>query len=242
MVRSIRRFVFVVLLIPFIGSSLVYADQDYRVITGDLAAITYVGDGLLKELMKRVNYTGEPIVYPWARTIKESQEKKTITFIMARVPYREKKYAWIGPIFKTGFVFVVPVSDIRVYTKLDDFKKLNVGANRSAPTVKRLRERGFTQIFEGNSEKVLANMLLHNRFDAWYSALLLVKYTMIDLDIPSSEVRVAFTDQEFEVYITASPDLSYVAEQWQNALDAMKADGTYLEHLKKLGLESIATE
>jgi len=51
MVRSIRRFVFVILLIPFIGSSLVYADQDYRVITGDLAAITYVGDGLLKELM-----------------------------------------------------------------------------------------------------------------------------------------------------------------------------------------------
>jgi polar amino acid transport system substrate-binding protein len=187
--------------------------------------------------MRRVGCSEEIETRPWARVIMESVKENTMSYPLARLPYRENKYCWIGPLLEDTYVFAVLSSNHTFFKSINDFRGLPVGVNRGAPTAVRLEKLGFSHLQIANEENINPRMLFKERITAWYSSKLIIQHTLRNSEFDEDKVRFAFSDIGVKMYIAASPNLKNKAIEWQKALDEMKSDGTYLTILKKNGVD-----
>lgn len=241
-IKTLSLFRLTWLLTLFLPSMPVYSD--FNVITGELPPYAYsknkqltgVVTDIVKAIMQQVGYKQLIAVKPWARAIKISYTKNMMIFPIARLPYREKKYLWIGPILTDAFTFAVKKQNSQLYTSISNFIPLKVGVNRGAPTAIRLTKLGFNNLQLVNGESINANMLLKGRFDAWYTTRLMTQHVIQQLKQPPNAVRIAFTDITIRMYIAASLNLKVASQRWQQALDQLKRDGTYQNILTQYGI------
>jgi len=244
--KSIRNIGVLTLVCNIILLGNVAWGQDRILITtGELPPYAYtqkeqqlgIATQIAKELITRTGYEGNILVTPWARTIKESTHNQRLSYPIARLPYRETQYQWIGPILSDTFTFAVLKSNTQTFSNLESFKHLEIGVNRGAPTERRLKEHGFQNLYSVSSEIKNAQMLLRDRFDVWYTTQLIITHTMNLLEQDVNQLRLAFTDLKIDMYIVASLDVAIErVQEWQTQLDAMKTDGTYNAILKKYGV------
>ncbi len=212
--------------------------------TGELPPYSYHDDGgvaqgvafkIVEALLDELNINSAISFYPWARAIKISQNKTSLTFPVARLPYREELYQWVGPILSDDFVFVAlantPLEEV-LEPGITDFKDKSVAVNHNAPTEKRLQMLAFSNIDTNPSEKQSAKKLLRNRIEYWYSSRLMVRHTLMLLGADINEVSVAYSDLKIDQYLAFSKDVeASVITRWQKALDTIQADGRYQEIL-----------
>lgn len=244
--RSAKYTLLICLFVSFshVGAS------DIIVSTGELPPYSYtegknrvgVATDVVKEIMRRVGHSRKITSLPWARAIKMSHKNNRITYPLARLPFRENKYLWIGPILKDSFVFCVRKADKMNGSKISDFKHFPVGVNNGAPTHARLQKLEFTNLQAAWTEETNIRMLLKKRIDAWYSTRLMIRHILRNSGIEDDKVRIAFSDMDIEMYIVASSDLKNAASKWQRALDEMKSDGTYRMILKNNGINLLYQE
>ena len=226
-----------VILVSSVGNVSAGDGQECLLITDDFPPYASYRDGrlsgiavaIVKELMKSTGCSGKIEMLPWKRAIAYSRKSKAMLFPFTRRPYREKEYKWIGPVLKDRFVFAVCNEDNGNYTRIDDFRDLEIGVASGTPTEHRLQELAFNHIQRVAAEKQNAmKMLGAHRIDAWYSTDLILHHTIESLGIDPKEIRIALQDIDVEMYIAASlsvPD--EVVLKWQNSLDAMKDSGRY---------------
>ncbi len=215
-----------------------------KLVTGELPPYSYkeenkiigVASDVVDTLKNRVGYSHNIKFYPWARALKLSTEKGTITYPLARLPYREQSYRWIGPLLVDSFVFIVKASDSTDFTSLEDLKNMSIGVNRFAPTEKRLIKKGFKNIDQAGSEIQNGKKFIMGRFDAWYTTHLMAKHIFKKLGVEKNKYTVAFVDLEVSMYLAASLDLVSEAPIWQAELNRMKSDGAYQKILQGYGL------
>jgi polar amino acid transport system substrate-binding protein len=239
-----RTFIVICVLTLFVSHAAAQ-NSDLRIITGDLPPYSYQQDArqvgvatdILREVMQRVGCSAAIEVRPWARAIMESLKDKTMSYPLARLPYREDKYCWIGPLLEDRYVFAVLSSNPAVFKHIDNFKDLPIGVNRGAPTAARLEELGFTNLQIANEEKVNPLMLFKERITAWYSSKLIITHTLKNSGFDKDKIKIAFSDIPIQMYIAASLNLKSEAAKWQKALDEMKSDGTYRIILEKNGVD-----
>lgn len=241
-----KNLIYIVIMIISTSVSHTYAQYPEIVIkTGELPPYSYQKDGrqsglatdVVRELMRRVGCSVEIDSRPWARVIMESARENTMSYPLARLPYRENKYCWIGPLLEDTYVFAVLASNRTDFKRIDDFRDLSVGVNRGAPTAVRLEKLGFSHLQVANEEKVNPLMLFKERIMAWYSSKLIIKHTLRNSEFDENKVRFAFSDIKVKMYIAASPNLKKEAAEWQKVLDKMKSDGTYQIILQRNGVE-----
>ncbi|EGU59372.1 family 3 extracellular solute-binding protein [Vibrio nigripulchritudo ATCC 27043] len=203
-----------------------------QVVTGNLPPYAYVKDerlegvatDIVREIMRRVGHEKPIRTEPWKRTVTKSVSGR-LSFPFARIPPREGKYKWIGPILQDSFSFATLESDEATYLSSDDFKAKTIGVNRGAPTAGRLKKMGFENLNEARSESANVKMLQAKRIDGWYSTRLMIQSHMGKEGAP---FKVAYDDLPIEMYVAASLDIpDSIVEKWQAALDMMKEDGTY---------------
>jgi len=247
MFRNFRPFliIWINLFSLCIGWSQTLQEKELKIVTGELPPYAYTKDQriqgiateIVNELVIRTGHPGNIKMLPWARAIMESTYDMHLTYPLARLPYRETMYQWIGPILSDWFSFAVLESNRQIFSAFESFRQLEIGVNRGAPTEKRLRENGFQNLFSMSSESKNAQMLLHGKFDAWYTTTLMIPHTMMLLGEDENQIRIAFTDIQINMYIVASLDTpeEYVRE-WQTQLEAMKNDGTYNAILRKYNI------
>ena len=231
--------ILLILFIFFSGTGLGFAGgtDTCLLITDDFPPYSFYRDGrlagmavdIVNLLMKDTGFHGKIDVLPWKRAIDYASRSKVMLFPFTRMPYREKKYRWIGPIAKDRFVFAVCREDKGSYASIESFRDLEIGVVNGTPTAFRLRAMGFDHLQVVNLEKQNAMKLIGaHRIDAWYASYRIIRYTLKSLGLPEKEIRFAFSDIDVEMYIGASlgvPD--EMVAKWQHALDAMKADGRY---------------
>ncbi|MCX4025757.1 transporter substrate-binding domain-containing protein [Endozoicomonas sp. SM1973] len=232
----------VFLLNLFLIASPAYSNFD--VITGELPPYAYtqnsqltgVATDIVKAMMQQVGYKKLIVLRPWARAIKMSHGKNIMIFPIARLPYREKQYLWIGPILMDAFTFAVQKQNTQQYSSIKDFIPLKVGVNRGAPTAVRLQKLGFNNLQLVSSENINASMLLKGRFDAWYTTGLMTQHVVKQLNQPTNAVRIAFNDITIQMYIAASLNLVDASQRWQKTLDQLKQTGQYQKILAQYGI------
>jgi len=193
---------------------------------------------IVKELQKRVAYKYKIRNKPWGRVIKESYEPNTMTFPLARVPYREKQYKWIGPIYTDSFVFVVKKENYKKIHTINELKDITVGVNLGAPTTKRLQSLDFTKLIIITSEIKLSKMFIRDRFYAWYSPKLMIYDMLNKLDYNLNDVSVLYKDKALKWYIVTSLDVDdQIINLWQKELDNMKLDGSFEKIIDKFEIK-----
>jgi len=214
------------------------ATQQYKlnITSGELPPYSYLEDKkltglsveIVKEIQRRVGSQYKIRNKPWGRVIKESHEINTMTFPLARVPYREKLYKWIGPIYTDSFVFVVKKENYTKILNINELKDITVGVNLGAPTTKRLQSLEFTKLIIITSEIKLSKMFIRDRFQSWYSPKLMIFDMLNKLDYNLNDIRILYKDKPLKWYIVTSLDVEdEIIDLWQTELDNMKVDGTF---------------
>jgi len=173
----------------------------------------------------------------WARAYQAVRMKaKTCLFSMVRSKKREHLFKWAGPIAPLTIAIIALKSKNIKIKSIDDLSKFQIGVVRDDIGEQLLIEKGVKKSYLDriHSQKLNIKKLRLGRIDICaypeYSTLWQIK-------------ELGFDPDEFETVYVLSKDLLYYAfhkdtpdsliQQFQNALDELKKDGTYQEILNK---------
>lgn len=232
------------------------SSQEMRIITEDWAPYNYSADGILTGLSVEIVHAildelelSAPIeLFPGLRA-KEmfDHETRIIMITLYRTPEREGLYKWVGPI-DTGAIYLYQREENpAVYYTLEDAKTARGICCRNGGLIRDLLLlNGFTNLldFAGDSVQVY-NMLLSGRGELGISDtdLGVTHYLKLMGVPPSALKRTGVKVFESDLYIAFSKDFSEeTVALWQDALNALKQNGTYDVLYRKYAAELPATE
>ena len=232
----------VLLLLSIVFSANHWADE-LIILTENNRPYSYREAGEIKgfstELVKAmVDVTGVDVkyfvLYPWARAYKMAQEEKNVLlYSVTRRPDREALFKWVGPIASNRkYLFRLAArNDIQV-SNLEDAKNYVVGVVRDSSLAEQLLDMGFVN---GSNLDLVADKTLNTRrmyakrVDLIANTELGMRNQMRLLGFDYSDLTIAFELPESADYYLAfnldTPD--EIVKQFQQALDALKLDGTY---------------
>jgi polar amino acid transport system substrate-binding protein len=228
-------------------------------LTGDLPPyVTLTADGpptgfavdIMVEVMREA---GEPFhpenleVTNWARAVHEVQfEPDKALLALARLPAREDRFKWVGPVFhmRTGlFGRVGETFAIRGYADLA--RHSIVVVRHTAPEVTLLQAVPDIggNLVRVNSIEAQLRMLQEGRVDLMAQGIRPGRLRMPSVNIREEEYPLFFEIEPLQLYLgfNKSVDDAYI-QRLQDALDRLKTGGPgtvsrYERLLRKYGLE-----
>jgi polar amino acid transport system substrate-binding protein len=185
----------------------------------------------IMDALKRAGLTGHLQFHPWVRAQQETMEGKNILITaLSRTPEREYKYTWIFPVFKYERCFVT------LKQKYDTFEKARsiikqVAVTRGSAQYDILIRRGFvkSQIQEISVERqsIIPSLLLNQRVDAWFVAIVEVKFAIRNLPDVSKFVIGPPIGDYTEQYVACSKNCSQeLVAKLRKAARQMREDGS----------------
>ena len=237
-----KTFLITALLI-FIGSQYGVC-QELIILTENLPPLNYVDNGVLvgpsvetvQEIQKRVGSKEKIQVYPWSRAYKMALEQKNVVlFGMTYTKVRQDKFKWVGPLATKRDILVARKDSRITINSLEDAKKVKrIGILLDDTRGRLLASHGFTNLEPVSDEQLNAKKLAHGRLDLWAYKIPGLR-TVCDLaGVDHTQFKEVHHLREIELMIALSKKTSdAIVQQWQNAFDALTADGTILKIRKK---------
>jgi polar amino acid transport system substrate-binding protein len=193
---------------------------------------------LVREILRR---RGEPDtiqVVPWARGYSLAlTEPNVALFSATRLPQREKLFHWVGPIYSQVWGFYGKKgSGIRI-TSLEEAKKVpRIGTYHKDAKKQFLESMGFKNLVSTNRNISNLRHLMAGDIDLWVSSNFNMPYLVRQAGIDPGQLELVYSFRRVDNYIVISLQTpETVAEAWQQALDEIRKDGTYLKLCKKIG-------
>ncbi|MFZ6819405.1 substrate-binding periplasmic protein [Undibacterium sp. Ji22W] len=191
---------------------------------------------VVQEIQKRIGNKDRIQVVPWSRGIdKLNKEPNSLLFTMARTPDREDLYQWIGPILMIEYGLYVKADSTIHIQKLEDAKKIGlIGVYRDDIRDQTLSKLGFTNLDRASSVTSSFKKLMIGRIAAYADAKKGVAITANLAGYQASDVKLAYDLFKNSLYIAVSKNTdAAIVAQWNNTLDEMKRDKSFLKILKK---------
>ena len=195
--------------------------MQFKAADGSLTGLTVE---VVQEIQRRVGNNDPIQMVPWARGLKYlNEEPNTVLFSMGRTAERNDLYQWVGPVSEEVMgLYAKADSRLRIKS-LDDAKKVHaIGVYRDDIRDQYLTNKGFTNLYRVTSGMQNYKMLMLGRIDLFASSINEVagnKYVGLKLAFP------LLTAQMF-IAVSSGTDPAIVA-QWNEALAAMKKDGSF---------------
>ncbi|KEO57289.1 transporter substrate-binding domain-containing protein [Thioclava indica] len=185
-----------------------------------------------EEIAKRMGLKVEIITTAWDGIIGGLLANKydAIVGSMSITPDREKVVDFVGPYYRMRRgIFVTKDSKIKT---LDDLKSATLGATLGETHEQWAREQGYkVRTYKGLPELMLE--LENGRVDAIVNDDIPVLLAITKNDAPIKQLDVKLGGVADEAGIAIRKGNPELHKAMQDALDAMQADGTYLELAKK---------
>jgi polar amino acid transport system substrate-binding protein len=192
--------------------------------------ITGFGTDIVNEIMKRNGSFSEIKLSLWGNGYELALHNPNFClFTMDRTDLREDLFNWVGPIgTNTTFFYTKAGSGITI-NSLAEAQQLNaVGTVSSWFSDQYLRDHGFTNIVSDGDPAVMVDKLLSGEIDAFVCTSVTFPDILKSLGYQYSEVTPEFPLMASDYYIAFSKNTPVsVVNEWQQALDAAKSDGTY---------------
>ena len=203
----------------------IYCEDDrplqFKTPDGSLTGLTVE---VVQEIQKRLGNTDPIQMLPWARGLKYlNKEPNTVLFSMARTAERNDLYQWVGPISETVMgLYAKTDSSIQIKT-LDDAKKVQaIGVYRDDLRDQYLTKAGFTNLDRTTEGVQSYKKLMLGRVDLFASSANEVA------DNQYVNVKLVFTLLKAQLFIAVNRETdSAIVARWNDALEAMKQDGTF---------------
>jgi len=193
---------------------------------------------IVQEILQRIGSDAQIQRRSWATAyslVEKGDAENMFLYSMGKTLIRADKFKWVGPIAaKNTYLFAKKGSDIRIST-LDEAKSYNaIGTKRGDSKEQFLKARGVTNITRSATWDLALKNFMNGRYD-------LIVYTDLDFPILAKRVRVDMDKikavmelYRYPIYIGVSKSTSYkVVKKWQDALDAIKEDGTFALKVKQ---------
>lgn len=215
--------------------------------TENVAPLSYVeGDeavGFSCELLRLMAAeVGLPLriaVTPWQRAVMEAAAKShSVLFSLVRLPEREARYRWVGPISRRRlFIYrLTSRTDVRA-TRFDQLRGLRIGVTRDSAAAIQLAAAGLN-LELGLDDPQSLRKLLAGRMDVIVLLDWAAEWQLRQLQLPASTLATVMpldVDQSYWYGLPADSD-PLLARRLQDALDRIRRDGRYERlHQRYLG-------
>lgn len=215
----------------------VYTEQ-YPPLTfrNSFGEIVGFGADVVNEIMKRNQTFYDIKLSLWSNGYELALNNPNFClFTMDRTEIREELFNWVGPIGTNTTFFYTKSGSAIVISTLEDAKNLShVGTVGSWFSDQYLRDQGFTNLVASDEPQAMVELLMSGQIEAavctsvtFADILKSAGYQFTDV-IP----EYALMSSDFYIAFSKNTDEATV-QQWQTALDASKADGTYDAILRK---------
>jgi len=191
---------------------------------------------LVREIQRRL-HTNDPIMMvPWARGyVSVQNDPNVLLFSMARTAERNSLFQWIGPILENQYGLYVKVDSKIVINSMEDAKMVHgIGVYRDDVRDLFLTKAGFINLDRVTDNGYNIKKLMAGRIDAYAGSPTGVADVMKTAGFRATDVKLAFVFMKSQSFIAASRATpADVVKAWNDALGAMKADGTFKAILAK---------
>ncbi|MBH9579561.1 substrate-binding periplasmic protein [Inhella proteolytica] len=187
-------------------------------------------------LQKRLGLDIPVEFMPWTRGYQEAQGPHPVClFTMARAAHREKLFKWVGPVVEFQNALFTAKGTERHLRSLDDAAKASqIIVIRDWASAQELQKRGFKNLTEVSTPGAAIRMLVVGRAPLMASELLTLPDLLKREGYAPDAVTTAMVYPGAMGYLAfslATPDEE--VRRWQQALDAMKRDGSFAKLFKK---------
>jgi polar amino acid transport system substrate-binding protein len=213
----------------------IYCEENAQLRTPD-GKVTDMDIEIVAEIQKRVENTDQIQLVPWTRGLKYlNSEPNTMLFSMARTKERNDSYQWIGPISETVYGFYAKANSTVVINSLDDAKKVaSIGVYRNDIRDQFLTKEGFTNLDRADNNFSNFKKLMAGRFVIMASSALGINREIKRAGYDTKEVKFLYAFLKSPIYIAVSKNTDpKIVNNWNNALESMKKDGTLKTIFKK---------
>ncbi len=209
-------------------------------IDGKLTGISVdVLDAML-ELLNTGQTREDIILSNWSRAYTMAEKRKNhMVFSTTRTSQRESLFKWVGPVSKITIGIIAPKEKGIVINKFSDLNQYRIGTVLKDIGEQTLLEGGILKkqihsISGKNSIDLSFKKMENDRIDLFAYA---TKGAMYEAKVKGHDVNdfeVIYTVKEGDLYYAFNKETSdEIITQWQNALDAVKANGLYDEIVKR---------
>ncbi|MBL4909348.1 MAG: ABC transporter substrate-binding protein [Alteromonadaceae bacterium] len=185
---------------------------------------------MVRELLRRVNHSGNISIYPWARAYKTLLDQDNIAlFETARTKEREKLFKWVGPIKKVSWGFYAIKNKKIHLNSLNEAKEVDLICTYNNDYKSEfLKKHNFENLILPTRPLQCLKMLMLDRVSLITTTDIALSSLAKKAGIEDSELTLVYTIDTYYLYIALSKN---VADEkvlmWQQTLDKMKQDGTF---------------
>ncbi len=189
---------------------------------------------LLKRVFERADVkikNNKTPILPFARAYKTVERKvNTAMYMTVRKAARETLFQWVGPIAsREKWLYKISSNDRVLVNSLDQAKQFRVGTVNNSSTDEYLKKLGFNNLTLLANESLVFGMFLANRVELVPSLELTMAFKLQERGLKYSKVEKLLPfDSRYQYYLAVNKQVDpKVVAKLQNALNEIKADGSY---------------
>lgn len=228
------------------------ADAGVRIITEEFPPFNYAGpDGkatgqsadVVNGILSRLNQKAEIEVLPWSEGYSRAiAGPKTALYSTVRTDEREHLFKWVGPIASYDYMLFAKNGSGLSINSLDAARKAGtIGVVKDDARHQFLLENRFLNILTCDTDAGCLRNLTSGKTDLWLGSSVSLAAVAQKEGIDTSSLRGVYSVRTVPLYIAFSNDTpDSVITGWQDALDAMRLDGTFDTIQRKYGAGTTA--
>lgn len=192
---------------------------------------------VVRAIQTMIGDTNPIQVAPWLRAYNQTQNfTQQALFAIVRIPEREDLFKWVGPVFGEGdYFFKRTGADLKIVSLADARQVGRIAVRKGGYTHQLLTAKGFTNLDIGPTYESSYKKLVQGRVDLVLMGERTYSYMVGEVGLSSVLFeRVGPKVADSTAWLAFSRDVSDATiEKWQQALDTLKANGTYDSIIKR---------
>lgn len=185
---------------------------------------------VVREILSRLGEDAEIELVAWSDGYDRAlTTPDTALYSTARTMERENLFRWVGPIGSYDIIFYAQNNSGISLTSLEEAKKAGtIAVVRDDARHQYLLSRNVSNFALYPDDESCVRALMSGDCQLWLGSGVIVDQTIAQAGYRSEDLRPLYTVQKSELYIAFNNQTSpEIVATWQDALDAMKKDGTY---------------
>jgi polar amino acid transport system substrate-binding protein len=161
-------------------------------------------------------------------------------FSTTRLEQREKLFFWVGPLYTHTWAFYSRKgAGIRIKSLKDAQKIGRIGAYFKDAKAQFLQGKGFKNLVVANRNSSNIHRLMRGNIDLWVSSDVSMPHLVRQAGFDPAALEMVYAFCQVDNYIAFSRETPQaVVRVWQQRLNELKKDGTYLRIASKYGIHS----
>ena len=214
----------------------VLAAAELRLYTEDYRPLSFIDNGVLsgmavevvETLLRDTQQAAVIELVPWTRAYQQAQREANVgVFPTVRMPQREAKFQWVGPIAAGHTSFYSHKGDGLQVRNLADVERLGtLAVPKQWYSHEVLSELGLKTLYAVPTPEHMMRMFKHRRVALLLANSLTLDDLLATQGMRREQLQLHYTLMDHKTYIAFSLGTDpALVRRWQQALEAMRASG-----------------